>query len=152
MSITEKAKGSDNINIYLNIYNQLIKSPEVPPETGGILGGKNSIVDTIFFDNGKKGSKGIKYIPNIDLINKCIEQWVYKGVEFLGIFHTHSTAWGSLSNGDKKYIEIIMAVMPESIQCLFFPIVFPNECIKSFRAEKKSQKIYIVKDDIKIIR
>lgn len=116
------------------------------------MGGKNSVIDTVFFDKGRNSVEGIKYIPNIDLINKCIQEWLYEDIEFLGIFHTHLRIWESLSNEDIRYIKKIMLLMPESIKYLFFPIVFPGEYVKSYRAEKRSQKIYIIEDYIKIIQ
>ena len=135
-----------------NIYKQLLNNCNpVPPESGGILGGKNGIITYLFFDLHSTRYSSY-YQPNIDNLNSCISEWNKKGIEFYGIFHTHASNWGSLSIADKEYINQIMLAMPPYINHLYFPLVFPKSSIKSFKVERLSSGIKIVSNPIKIIK
>lgn len=133
------------------IYELLLKCPQVPPEIGGILGGKDYIIDNMIADKGKQFTSGIKYVPNVDFINRTISTWNDSGIDFYGMFHTHSQRWTTLSCEDKKYIEVIMKAMPNEVESLFFPLVFPGCIVKAFRAVKNCGKIYIVEEETTII-
>ena len=139
------------MRITLDAYKQLIQCPKVPPEIGGILGGRNSTIETIIFDEGKKPDLGIKYIPNVTFLNQHIQEWSTKSINFYGLFHTHSQCWRTLSNNDKRYIETIMRVMPKNVTHLYFPLVFPEYDIKAFRVEKRHLNVYISEEKIIII-
>lgn len=133
------------------VYEQMIYCHKVPPEVGGIMGGRNGIIDTIVIDKGNLTDTGIKYIPNVQLMNQYIQKWYMEKINFYGMFHTHLPQWERLSRSDKKYIKKIMNHMPSEIECLYFPLVFPDYMIKSFRAVKRNGNIYVVNDNIKII-
>lgn len=133
------------------VYNRLLKCPQVPPEIGGLLGGNNLIISTVIFDDGFIENSGIKYVPNINYLNQCICEWYENGIEFYGIFHTHSKNWPTLSNEDQKYIEVILNAMPDDINQLYFPLVFPRDKVIMFSAVKNKETFHIFNEDIEII-
>jgi len=139
------------MKIYLDIYQQLLSCPAVPPETGGILGGKHGVVDQILFDQAKSIHDSGKYIPNVQYLNKMIDIWQIDGIEFYGMFHSHKMDWSTLSGDDKKYIRHIMESMPDVIHTLYFPLVFSGIGVKGFRAVRGVSGVYIMQDDINII-
>lgn len=134
-------------------YCKLINSPKVPPETGGILLGCNSIVDTVVFDVGRNAANDstIKYIPNVKFLNECISNFCSHGKEFLGMFHTHAYQWDSLSGADMYYIKNIMNAMPTEIKFLYFPIVYPGKYIKVYKALRNSVPHIISDEKIKLV-
>ena len=132
-----------------SVYKELISLKSVPPETGGIIGAKEDIIDTVFWDNSN--CDGV-YVPNIEIINKVIAQWANDGISFCGMFHTHAPQWPNLSKEDENYIREIMSAMPESIERLYFPLVFPKERIKAYAALKKGQLIYIKEEKLGILQ
>lgn len=132
-------------------YEQMIHCPKVPPEVGGIMGGRDGIIDKIVIDEGELPNTGIKYIPNVQLMNQYIQKWYMEKINFFGMFHTHLPQWEILSHADKKYIKKIMNYMPSEIECLYFPLVFPDYMIKSFKAVRRNGKTYVVNDNIKIM-
>ena len=133
---------------------QLILShvPQVPPETGGILGGKNQIITHCVFDNGSSASNGYDiYAPDTHLLNQTIQQWAERGIEFYGIFHSHFPSGTMLSNGDIQYITQIMQTMPPQISALYFPIVIPQNTLIVYRADRQGQTVQIVSVPIEIV-
>ena len=79
-------------NMLMNskVYEDIIRNvPKYPPEIGGIMGGKNNIIQCIFFDDGIKTEKYCSYNPNTELLNEVINKWIFQDIEFYGIFHTH---------------------------------------------------------------
>lgn len=135
------------------VFNELLNCPIVPPEIGGILLGNSSIIDTVVFDSGIKEQKntGIKYVPDVKFLNKCLSIYNKQGKKFWGMFHTHACQWKNLSNNDIHYIKNIMRAMPSEIEYLYFPLVFPRENIKAYKAQKKSFQIIINKSEIEQI-
>ncbi len=135
------------------VFNKLINCPVVPPEVGGILLGNSSIIDIVIFDSGIKepGDSGIKYIPDVKFLNRCISYYSKQEKEFLGMFHTHAPQWEDLSIDDIQYIKSVMNAMPSENECLYFPLVFPGENIKAYKAQKKSFQIIISNEEIKLI-
>lgn len=138
--------------ILRSVYHQLLRSPEIPPETGGILGMKNSVINSICFDSGLSHSSSCnEYVPDVSFFNNCIDAWQKNGIVFCGMFHTHLPQWSTLSGGDKTYIRCIMNSLPRSINQLFFPLVFPGHSIRSFVAIRENNRIYINEDTITIV-
>lgn len=133
------------------IYDQMLHLPCVPPEIGGILGSKNEEIDELVLDIAKPSYSNSIYVPNVSFLNKCIDKWINEGIVFKGMFHTHALNWLELSSDDKKYIIQIMNAMPDSITKLFFPLVFPQNFIKVFCAEKRNNQIIISEEEIKIV-
>ena len=71
-------------------YNSMLKSvKDIPPESGGILGEKNGIIQFVIYDEGVKNEKMCSYTPNAEKLNLVIREWQEQGILFCGIFHTH---------------------------------------------------------------
>ena len=82
----------------------------VPPESGGILGGRNDVITNICLDKGILGKHPCSYTPDTRFLNQKIDQWAETGIQFMGMFHVHFGGTESLSEGDKEYIVRIMEV------------------------------------------
>lgn len=131
-------------------YQEIISiQNNMPPETGGILGGTDGCVTTIAYDCGKIGTKKCSYTPDVDMLNQTINEWQDRGIDFMGIFHSHFFGVKTLSEGDKRYILHIMRNMPKSVSFLYFPlIVMPERVMVVFKAEFVKDHLVIVKDGI----
>lgn len=137
------------IKVTKKVYDEMINCPEIPPETGGILGSSDGkIIDCVIKDKGRSRNNKAIYIPNTEFFNKCLSEWEEKGIKFRGIFHTHLKVWPQLSNDDITYIRRIVNSMPSEKENYFFPIVFPGEKIKSYIAGKKKGCFFIVEDNV----
>lgn len=112
----------------------MLNSPLCPPETGGILGGTNGVINHIVPDRGFGDYD--QYIPDTELLNRIIIQWAERNISLMGIYHTHFVGCTELSNGDMRYISRIMDSAGEG-SILYFPIVIPNKSVIAYRAEKK---------------
>ncbi len=139
------------MQITKEIYNLILSEmPVVPPEAGGIIGSVDGIICTAVLDMKNTETKSAVYVPDIWFLNECISEWAEDNIQFEGIFHSHPYGQNYLSEADIEYIEKIMQELPENINRLYFPIVFPNQKIISFIAEK-SNGIRILNDNIVII-
>lgn len=133
------------------VYNQLINSPQVPPETGGILGMRNGTLDTVLFDGNRRSRNDCTYTPDTEFFNRIISHWQQHGIRFCGVFHTHALQWPSLSQEDKNYALLIAKAMPSRLRPLYFPLVFPGIYVKSFVIHGSGNGLCITNDNIKII-
>ena len=124
-------------------------TPLLPPESGGILGGKNGVITRYCADEGVSYMSA-RYAPNVDVLNAAIEQWSTEGVELYGIYHSHYTKDRMLSKGDMTYIEKLMGSLPPSIRSLYFPIVLPRKEVIAYRADWSGGMLHIVCDTIEI--
>lgn len=130
----------------------IISSPLVPPETGGIIGGKNQIVSHVVFDSGNKNSNGYDiYAPNTAFLNQMISRWCDEDIALYGIFHCHFPGKYALSNGDRYYISQIMDSLSSQVKSLYFPIILPREKMVVYRADNIDGNIHIISEDIEII-
>lgn len=121
-----------------------------PPESGGILGGRNDTVTNICLDKGIVSKHPCSYTPNTRFLNEQIKQWAEGGIQFMGMFHVHFGGTESLSEGDKEYITHIMEAMPKEISCLYFPVVvMPEHKVVAYRAVRSNGKVAIKRDCIK---
>lgn len=139
------------MKILISVYHQILKfSAKKPSEIGGIIGGKNNIIEYVYFDINTSIHS---YAPNTNRLNDIISVWRKQSIEFFGIFHSHLDTSERLSNADEKYIKEIMYAMPEEIHFLYFPLILPK-CKKMivFKAIRKNNMIDIIKDDVKIIK
>lgn len=130
----------------------LDKMPLIPPEAGGIIGGTEGRVCIWRYDRGYP-EKGCVYRPNVEYLNKVIAEWMDSGFVFMGIFHVHFGGSKVLSDGDRRYIERIMGVMPDSIEKLYFPLVVqPERQWVSYVAYRNSQgKMTVAKDEVEVL-
>lgn len=141
------------MKIRKDLLDEILKRmPLVPPEAGGIFGGKEEIVSLWKYDKGYP-EKGCAYSPNVSALNRVIEKWIEQGYDFMGILHVHFGGSATLSNGDKRYIESIMRAMPEYITKLYFPIVVqPDGIVVSYMACKDmSGNITIVENEMEVL-
>ena len=122
----------------------------IPPESGGILGGRNDVVTNICLDKGILGKHPCSYTPDTRFLNQKINQWAETGIQFMGMFHVHFGGTERLSDGDKEYIVRSMEVMPKKIGCLYFPVVvMPERKVVAYKAVRNNEKVVIKRDCIK---
>ena len=133
------------------IFNEILCTcPDVPPETGGILGSQNGLVVDFLFDKGIIHDFPDQYVPDINRLNKKIENWINAGIEFCGIFHTHFPHGKELSEADKRYITEILKSVPQKM--LYFPIVFPNKEMIVWKAEIIHDQLILSHESIELIK
>lgn len=140
------------MKIQKNVFEEIIKAvPYVPPESGGIIGGTNQVVTHFVLDNGTFLSNGYDiYAPDTLFLNNTIQRWKQDGIDFYGVFHCHFSNSILLSNGDKRYITQIMNAMPQYINKLYFPIIFPRENMIVYRADRVGKDICLASEDIEL--
>lgn len=135
------------------VYKQVVQTtPLVPPETGGILGvNYKNIITEYYQDFGTHDSKDFCYIPNVDNFNLIINMWYQKGIQFVGIYHSHNDYDTTLSFKDIKYIKDILISIRDITNILYFPLVFPTQKMIFFKAEMYNTQVNISIEDFKII-
>lgn len=126
--------------------------PPAPPESGGILGGKNGVVSLIEHDLGRFPPNQGTYSPDVNRLNRQIGLWQSEGISFYGIFHTHPLWDKGLSGGDRAYIRRILISMPVGFDELLFPVVYPRRCILSYSARRTGNDVIVTEDSVQIIR
>ncbi len=132
------------------VYNKIVyNTPKPPPEMGGAIFQKSGVVSHFVIDSGL--CEYGKYTPDVNFLNEQIEQFVEKGYEFCGIFHSHFPFGENLSDDDKKYIEIITLSLENQCGKLYFPIVLPNDKLISYCSYVKEGKVIILNDNLFII-
>lgn len=141
------------IKILKIVYKQIVENtPLVPPETGGILGiNYENIITEYYQDFGTKDSKNYCYIPNVDNLNSIINLWYEKGIQFVGIYHSHSDCDTTLSYKDIKYITDILMSLKDITDILYFPLVFPTQKMIFFKATIHNMQVDISIEDFKLI-
>lgn len=93
------------MQIKKDVYYSLIKAcPIPPPECGGILGGKDGVINISSLDNSKNSGECYSYSPNTDSLNSILALWAAEDIEFYGVFHTHSSGGHSLSIPDREFL------------------------------------------------
>ena len=140
------------MRINKEIYNNILTLVrDIPPESGGILGEKDGVIQFVVYDEGRKTGKMCSYSPDVQKLNVVIQDWQEKGILFCGIFHTHFFGVETLSEGDRLYIKMIMEQMPMEIEKLFFPIVvLPQREFVVYVASREQGPLIIKKDTILI--
>ena len=139
------------MKITLSAFSAILRYTENSKcEVGGLLGGNTEVIHSCFCDLGTSSLGNVhKFYPNVRRFNSCIKDWNLAGIDFYGIFHSH-TMGIELSNGDIRYIKRIMDNMPHTIDELFFPIIVSGKMI-GYKAYKRDSDIVITEDDIVII-
>lgn len=123
-------------------------------EIGGILGASADGVITDMIPDLPEESEmcRFEYYPNVDFLNRKIEEWAKDDIDFAGLFHTHFSGSKSLSDADEVYIKAIMDCAKEISQCLFFPIfTLPDNELTVYKAYFSNEKIVIEKDELVIV-
>lgn len=131
------------------VYEKLIfESPVAPPETGGIIGGDNGIIDCFKYVSGQNSESIAFYSPDVDEMNRLISEWNKKSIEFYGVFHSHPFCCPMLTNEDKIYASEIMKAMPSDISFLYFPIIIPKEKIVFYKAIKFNGNVKFIFENV----
>lgn len=140
------------MNINKCVYNEIINTAKLlPPETGGLLGGRNDTVVEVLRDEGLPSEKKCSYYPDTALFNRTIKEWQSKDIDFMGIYHTHYWGVDTLSEGDKIYITRIMKSMPEGVDRLYFPlIVMPDKKLVCYVAKKTLGNLVIETESVEL--
>lgn len=140
------------MKIRRTIYNQILNyCPIVPPEVGGVLGSSGVVIDSVAYDSKYREYEKAMYIPDVEQLNRVINQWYEYGISFKGLFHTHPIGQETLSEDDIGYITRIFQYVPESIPELYFPIVIPKSHMISYKAIKQNHRVIILNDRIDLV-
>lgn len=135
---------SNSMRINKSVFCEILASfPSVPPECGGILGQKNGIICAYLHDRKWQSTESAIYVPDVDWMNRCIQEWAFTGIEFAGIVHSHPLDCNTLSEADRAYICQIMTAIPAHIMELFFPILIPGEDMYAYSATRSSGNVTI---------
>ncbi len=137
------------MNLNLKVYHQLLKSVPAPPETGGIIGAKDT-VGIIIYEDKPLNLNNYSYIPNTMVLNKVLAEWMEKGMYLYGFYHTHIQGGVNLSKQDKSYILKIMQSL-RAVNSLYFPIVIPNDTIIAYKAKWNNGCLSINRENIYLI-
>lgn len=137
------------VKIHNEILNEIIRQmPIIPPEAGGIIGGKAGAVRLWKYDKGYF-ERPCSYSPNVNYLNEVIAEWIDQDYDFMGIVHVHFGSSKGLSDSDEKYIEKIMKAMPDSVGKLYFPIVVqPEKQLVPYVAYKNSLGEIVIDEDV----
>lgn len=138
------------MKIKRSVFRELIENtPALPPESGGILGGRGGVVTCCRADAGLSGMPA-RYVPDTDALDRVVEQWHAGGTTFYGMYHSHYPRDRLLSRGDRQYIERFMRGLPGSVSFLYFPIVLPGEEVIVYRADRTAGGVRVVREEIEI--
>ena len=80
------------MKILSKVYNDILQNtPNLPTETGGLIGMENGIVSEYYKDIGISTEKIDQYIPNVNDLNRIIEKWNKENILFYGTPGTGKT-------------------------------------------------------------
>lgn len=140
------------MKIKKEVYEKILYScPTVPPEIGGILGGRFEVIDTVVFDSSEIRLDSAVYVPDVNMLNNVLIEWQEDGISFHGLFHSHPSTQETLSQDDIEYITMIMHNLAQTVSQLYFPIVIPKSHIIFYKAINQNHNISITRDNIKIV-
>lgn len=122
----------------------------VPPECGGILGKKEDLIVDYIHDNTHPILNRAIYAPDTELLNRCIEEWSEKNIEFCGFVHSHPDGQNILSSGDMEYIKLLYEVNPQ-LKNTYFPLILNGRELKVYSAERNGDGISVKPDSLEII-
>ena len=140
------------MKIKRDIWEKLIYFPPiVPPEIGGVLGGRDGIISKIYFDCENVINGKAIYVPDVKQLNCILEGWNREEMKFIGLFHSHMHEQETLSGMDREYIERIVKALAGRGDALYFPIIIPREKIIVYKAFQKNEDVVIQKENIEIV-
>ena len=122
----------------------------VPPECGGIIGGKDEIITEYYHDFTTSDINSAVYEPNAEELNRVIHNWSERGISFYGMVHSHPENEKMLSEDDISYIKELMCSLTDGTK-LYFPIVFPKQTIVPYGVLLKNGLITIVEEKLEIV-
>jgi len=117
-----KGKNVQVFDISSNVLNQLAETiSRFPAEKGGMLGGlsRNKVTKFVFDQDAQVS--GVEYTPNIDFLNRELEQWWNKSIQLIGIIHTHPPSFMQPSSADLEYSKRILDIFTD-LPYFFLPI------------------------------
>lgn len=119
-----KYNKTKTINMTESVYNEILSVlGSKKPELGGMLGFTldQDVIDTYVFDAGAKVNS-VEYNPNINYLNKIIEnEWEKEKIFLGGFVHSHPGNFNRLSYADVEYAQRIMEAF--DMKYIFMPIV-----------------------------
>ncbi len=138
------------MKILKDVYLQIMSEYDaVPPEHGGIMGGKNGIVTVYYHDKTDGVTDKAIYEPNAELLNAVIENWDKTGISFYGMVHSHPENETALSDGDMEYIKKLFSSLEEGAK-LYFPIVLPKQTIVPYSVQKSKGIVTAIRERLEI--
>ena len=96
-----------------------------PAERGGIIGLTNGRITSFYYDSQAKCTFN-EYVPNTIILDKVIDEWDEKGIEFIGFIHSHTPNRKSLSPSDKEYAVKVLEVF-DDLPYLIIGVVGEND-------------------------
>ena len=135
--IDHTGSGHCGMPISAGVYSVILEHPYPGHETGGLLGGKNGIIENVLLDQGiQSDQEKHQYEPDVERFNKQLIQWSASEIEFMGIFHTHAANYCFLSEEDRNYIKKIAAACKGDGRVLYFPILsLPERRLTAYEAQ-----------------
>lgn len=138
------------MTISREVYSCILSLPATNIESAYLLGSSEpnviNVLENTSVCNGIGGKTN--FIPNVNVWNNLIEDWESKGIDFIGILHTHYYNVEELSDGDIQYIEKIVSCTQNKPCKLYFPIlVFPDRKLVLYSAKERLGKSLINKED-----
>lgn len=94
---------------------------KLKPELGGILGSKNGVITTFYFDENSQFSNN-SYYPCVATLNHQISEWSKSGILFCGVIHSHPRGDTKLSHDDILFARKIIECNISRIDKVYFPI------------------------------
>lgn len=111
------------LKITTDAYQNIVKTiGSGIPEKGGILLGKDGIITDFVFDEHAE-TTGSTYSLNVAYLNPIIQEKKTKGLNLLGVVHSHPNGCSQLSAPDKQYFLNQFKNFPD-LEFLYTPIVF----------------------------
>lgn len=139
------------MKIRREVFDEILNTcPRVPPETGGLLGGRNGVVTRFFADAGQ-GNGYDRYEPDVRRLNAVLADWQRADVAFYGVYHSHFPQGTALSAADIRYIESILRATANEAEVLYFPIILPKKKMISYRAVLAGGQVHIQPDGITLV-
>ncbi len=89
-------------------------------EKGGVLGRTGDVIEHFYFDESGRGDD-LCYQPSAKDLNRLLEEWCCKGIDFAGMIHSHTKGKPVLSPQDLSYAEELFS--KNNLDKLYFPLV-----------------------------
>lgn len=118
-----------SLRITQSVYSAILKSVgKLPPESGGILGGRedDDFVTHFHFDSNAQCSTA-SYTPDLKTLGNLFRDWNSEGVRFMGVVHSHPFGYRHLSIGDLSYAREIIEANPNLRRLLLPLVVFDKD-------------------------
>ncbi len=121
------------------------------PECGGVLGARPGMEISAFYFDMMGRSNSEMYIPNVEQINSMLEEdWAPRGLQMVGMIHSHGNAGKFPSCGDLYYCEQIMK--NAEITTFYLPIVTKNPFeMNFFQVTYQNEKLKVEQKAIELI-